>query len=286
MFKVSIGLPVYNGEDYLEEALDSILSQDFNDFELLISDNASNDRTHEICQDYASDDRRIRYHRNENNLGAAPNFNQLFKMSKGKYFKWSSHDDLLHKKFLSECVKILDLDDQIVLCFSKAKCIDKYGQFIFNFDYASDYGSGSLCDRFYGQVIYLHPCLHVFGLMRSKMLAQTYLIGPFSASDRVLLAQLALLGEFYIVDEYLFFKRKHDNNSIKQYPSRRSRLFWFDTSKKNRIYFPEWKLLFQYYSTVMRSKLPYTYKLECLCIVSRYAYIKKKRLIKDLFLKK
>ena len=92
--KVTIGIPVYNGEDFLEKAVDSLLSQTYEDFELIISDNASTDRTEEICRRYAAQDPRVKYVRNTENLGAAKNYNQLVDMAKGEYFKWAAHDDI------------------------------------------------------------------------------------------------------------------------------------------------------------------------------------------------
>jgi glycosyltransferase involved in cell wall biosynthesis len=88
--RLSIGMPVFNGEKYLKEALDSILAQTYSDFELLISDNASTDRTEQICREYAAKDRRIRYYRNEKNIGAPKNFNRVFELSSGKYFRWAT----------------------------------------------------------------------------------------------------------------------------------------------------------------------------------------------------
>src|SRR5438132_13873019 len=92
--QVSIGMPVYNGERYLSGALDSLLSQTLADFDLIISDNASTDATESICRSYAAHDSRIRYFRNENNLGAAANFNRAFELCGGEFFRWAAHDDL------------------------------------------------------------------------------------------------------------------------------------------------------------------------------------------------
>lgn len=89
--RVSIGLPVYNGEQYLAKALDSLLAQTFTDFEVIISDNASTDRTSEICAAYLERDPRIRYYRNQQNIGAAPNFNRTFELATGMYFKTCSY---------------------------------------------------------------------------------------------------------------------------------------------------------------------------------------------------
>ena len=98
MARVSVGLPVYNGERYLNEALDSILRQTFEDFELIISDNASSDRTEEICEEYARNDKRIRYSRSSENLGVAWNFNRVAGLSTSEYFRWATADDLWRPK--------------------------------------------------------------------------------------------------------------------------------------------------------------------------------------------
>ena len=93
--KISIGMPVYNGENYLAQALRAILSQTFTDFELIISDNASTDATQRICETFAAEDSRVRYFRNSRNIGIEPNFNAAFEPARGKYFMWTAHDDLL-----------------------------------------------------------------------------------------------------------------------------------------------------------------------------------------------
>ena len=92
---VSIGLPVYNGENFVADAIRCVLSQTFTDWELIISDNASSDRTLSICQEFAAKDSRIRIYQNKRNMGFAPNYNHVFHVSRGRYFKWIAHDDLV-----------------------------------------------------------------------------------------------------------------------------------------------------------------------------------------------
>lgn len=92
--KVSIGMPVYNGEKYIREALDSLLAQTFTDFELIISDNASIDTTSVICQEYARKDSRICYIRQSQNKGAVANFKFVLDEAVGEYFMWAAHDDV------------------------------------------------------------------------------------------------------------------------------------------------------------------------------------------------
>src|SRR5215510_10355296 len=114
---LSVGLAVYNGEEFLDEAIRSILAQTLTNFELIISDNASTDRTSEICQKYVRIDPRIRYHRNEANIGGANNENQTFRMARGKYFRWAAHDDVLAPTLLARCVEVLEERPDAVLCY-------------------------------------------------------------------------------------------------------------------------------------------------------------------------
>ena len=129
---VSIGIPVFNGEQYLAEAIDSILVLTYADFELIISDNASTDRTQEICRAYTKQDRRIRYYRNATNVGASKNFNRVFELSLVDYFKWAAYDDILAPDFLLKCVEVLDQDPSVVVCFSKMQIIDEDGKVMKN----------------------------------------------------------------------------------------------------------------------------------------------------------
>src|SRR5262245_31427219 len=118
--RVSLGLPVYNGEGFLRQALDSILAQTFEDFELIISDNSSTDSTPAICHDYKAADARIRYLRNESNRGVAWNHNRVFALSTGEYFKWCAADDLIAPEYLSACLGRLEAEPDAVLCYSDA----------------------------------------------------------------------------------------------------------------------------------------------------------------------
>src|SRR5436190_16408814 len=101
---VSIGLPVYNGEKYLPGTLDSLLSQDHEDLELIISNNASTDRTEEICREAAARDPRVRYYRNGTNIGATPNWHRVLALARGEFFKWAMHDDECETSMVRRCL--------------------------------------------------------------------------------------------------------------------------------------------------------------------------------------
>jgi len=258
--RVSIGVPVYDGENYLTETLDSVLAQTFTDFELIISDNASTDRTEAICRKYAAQDHRIRYVRNASNLGAARNYNRVFELARGEYFKWNGHDDPLAPLFLERCVEILDGDPGIVLCFARNRAIDERGQ---------DYDVGALTARtfapkpqldspeahvrFYHTVVADHPQGAIFGLIRRSVLAQTALIGSYRMSDLVLLGELALRGRFHQVPETLQGRRFHAQQGRNAYKSAHLREMWFDPNRSQTRNHPYLRLFREHMNAVRRA---------------------------------
>jgi len=128
---LSIGMPVFNGARYLQEAIESLLTQTFVDFELIISDNASTDPTREICLENARRDSRIRYVRQSHNVGGPRNWNFVAEEACGRYFKWASANDLHDRKFVERCLNLLDEDRQIVLCYADTMLIDEHGVVLF-----------------------------------------------------------------------------------------------------------------------------------------------------------
>jgi glycosyltransferase involved in cell wall biosynthesis len=109
-FKLSIGL-----ERFLAQALDCLLAQTFQDFEIIISDNASTDRTSEICRHHARANCRVRYVRNQRNPGAITNFNRVFERSTAPLFKWVAHDDLYRERYLESCVRLVDENPDVIV---------------------------------------------------------------------------------------------------------------------------------------------------------------------------
>ena len=242
-----IGLPVYNGERYLAEALDCFLAQTFQDFEIIVSDNASTDRTAEICRSYAERDPRIRYYRNERNLGAIPNFNRVFQLSRSPLFKWAAHDDLYHPRYLETCIRILDDHPDVILAHSKTAFVDDRGV-----SFPVDPATGKYIDprtgvaqtadspmiadspvailRFWQVLSRASWGTHMFGIMRRETLQKTRLVPNFAGGDRAMLAELALLGRFRCANEALFSKRFHENASWAL--NQRELLEWHSTDGK------------------------------------------------------
>jgi glycosyltransferase involved in cell wall biosynthesis len=208
--RVSIGLPVYNGERYLARAVESILGQDFTDFELIICDNASTDGTAAICRALAERDARIRYHRNAKNLGAGPNYDRCFHLARGTYFKWAAHDDCLAPNYLSKAVAAMDAAPDAVLCTVGVAEIDAddRSQRIYR-NHFPGISSPHSAQRLAAVIHTRHECEDFFGLFRRTALVCSGLHGTYSGSDRVLLAEMALRGPWVSVPEPLFLHREH-----------------------------------------------------------------------------
>ena len=264
MPRVSIGLPVYNGERYLRECVDSILDQTFRDFELILSDNASTDATAAICEAYATRDSRVRYHRNEQNLGACWNFNRCVELARGEYFRWAAHDDLIAPECLARCVEALDRDPSVVVSHSDVRIIDEDGRPIFDYTFEAEHAAGADPARRFADLLQEDRlCFEMFGLYRTAVLRQTRLIDTYIASDRILRAHVGLLGRYHLVRAPLLLNRDHPDRCIRALPAHHLRMEWFDPSQAGRRVFPHWRALKEYGHLIRRHPLSPSQRLRC-----------------------
>jgi len=267
--RISVGMPVYNGENYIREALDSILSQTFRDFELVISDNASTDATEEICKEYLAKDERVRYYRNSRNMGATWNNNRVFELAQGEYFKWAAHDDICASEFLEECFEALDRDPSVVLAYPWTKNIDQNSKVTgeYDLDGKLKLASSRPPVRF-RSMQRAFMCYPIFGVIRSSVLKQTPLLGSFGHADGALLARLALMGRFYEVLKHLFLNRRHPEQST-SVCSKDGKcdfyafLVWWDTDNAGRIVFPTWRLFGEYCKAIAETPIPLYDQARC-----------------------
>ena len=271
--RLGIGLPVYNAERYVEQALDSILAQSFGDFELIISDNASTDRTGEMCRARAARDRRIRYYRNDRNLGAAPNFNRVFALSETEYFKFAPYDDLIEPEFLATCVRVLDADPEVVVCYTTAKIIDEHGAFVVDHDPGPDVSSPRADQRFRRLLLERQYALQMMGVVRSRVLRSTSLFGSFPSCDEILLAELALRGRFHMCPERLYVYRRHPEQSTMRQATQRLRVPFFDTSLAGQIVLPTWRYLMASLGAVKSAPISRVEKGRCYAHVARWMLV-------------
>jgi glycosyltransferase involved in cell wall biosynthesis len=261
---VSIGLPVCDGERHLGEALASILGQGFGDFELLVSDNASTDRTAEIVRDVAARDRRVRYLRNERNLGAAANYDRVFALSRGRFFKWAAHDDVLAPCFLERCLAALEAEPEAVLCHGQVEVIDVAGAPLGVYDSRLQGAAAPRpSTRFAALVLRPHRCNEFFGLIRRRALEGSLLHGRFHGADRALLAQLALRGRLLSLGEPLLRMRQHAAQYSQAMRRPGERRAWHAGPDASRIHLPTFRLYAEYWRMLAREALPAAERARC-----------------------
>jgi glycosyltransferase involved in cell wall biosynthesis len=280
---VSIGVPVYNGDDGLEGALDSLLAQSYEDFELIISDNASTDGTEEICRRFSRLDPRVRYIRNDKNVGVARNYNRLFELSDGRYFKWAPHDDRLRPEFLARCVEVLDADKDIAIVVPTPRLIDDQGRADdfeqrhresmaerglrhVDIDDPRRLSHDDPCARFSDIVLRKVWFYELYGLIRADLLGRTGLLRLFHGSCQVLLAELALLGPIEQLPDELMCMRYP---TFKILDAKRDMALKMDPEWSGRVFFPEVKVVTEWLRVVGRSGLAPREKLRCVASVGR-----------------
>jgi glycosyltransferase involved in cell wall biosynthesis len=206
--RLSIGFPVYNGQNFMSEALDGLLAQTYDDFELIISDNASTDATQEIARSYAAQDRRIRYIRQPRNIGAAPNHDFVVRDARGELFKWAAHDDLFAPALLSRCVQELDSRPDVVLCHADMATVDQDGHTIAEYEYGLRTASPHAPERF-RSLLFTDGGDDFYGVIRTDVMRRIAPHDSYHNSGRKLVAELSLHGRFHQVPELLFFRREH-----------------------------------------------------------------------------
>ncbi|NHZ70177.1 MAG: glycosyltransferase [Proteobacteria bacterium] len=253
---LTIGLPVYNGERYLAGALDSILSQSYNDFLLVISDNASSDDTRDICEDYAARDERITYVRQEKNMGGAWNFNAVVEHASSPMFKWISHDDLTGEGFLELCMaELVDAPDDVILCYPRTILIDDEGEPIGDFDDDLDLRQESPCARLRGYLDNYKMSNPIFGVIRRNLLTRTSMLGSYASSDKVLMAEMAIVGKFWELPDRLFLRRYHEEMSRKANVTPDEVAAWFDPNHPHPVSMTRSKLYVEYMRSIASARL-------------------------------
>lgn len=248
---VSIGIPVFNGERGLARCLEGLLSQDYPNLEVVISDNASTDETPSICQRYLAIDSRVKYQRSEQNRGGAWNFNRVFELSSGEYFMWAAHDDEREPMFVSACVERLEGCPDAVLCQAQTVVsIEGHDQLLYVASLDSFDERRGVVDR-YRETLKRFPATAVYGLYRSSAMRKTKLWSPVIASDMAFIQELSVYGQFIQVPRRLFvYRGRHSWNTIHQ------DALYFLGRRKPWWYVPFVMLMIEHVRRIARSSIP------------------------------
>jgi glycosyltransferase involved in cell wall biosynthesis len=264
---LTIGLPVYNGERYLEAAVESLLNQTFDDFRLVISDNASDDSTPDILAQFAKQDSRVEVLTSPVNRGSNWNFNAVAQGVTSPYFKWSAHDDIHDPQYLEQCLNVLTSEPDVVAAHSRTRFIDGEGEEI-----ARTFGLNAFDDqrasrRLLDVILSHHDYTFDFSVIRTSIMTQLRPQTPGLYSDMVLLAELSLRGRMVQVPEHLFANRLHSHRSSAQHGGSRAAKFsiqsWYGDKDVRIINVPTWSALSQLWTSVTLSPVRGSERRRC-----------------------
>jgi len=269
--KVTIGMPVYNGARHLARALDSLLGQTFADFELIIADNASTDRTGDICTDYARRDARIRYVRHATNRGAVYNWNFVVEQARGDYFKWASGNDWCAPGMLESCVRALDDDPSVVVVYGRTAYIDDDDAQLGIYEHDPEVLDASPSVRFERLCRELRANNAQSGLIRRDVLLRTGIERDFPGGDMGLMSELALHGGFRRLPDVLLYRRLGLESATKFRTAEELRAF-LNPSSKNVERCVMWRTHWDYVVSVRRATLSLAERLSALRYILRSAW--------------
>ncbi len=268
---VSIGLPVHNGERFLAQALDSLLGQTLTDLELILSDNASTDGTAEICRQYAARDARIRYIRQEVNVGPRRNWNFVVAQARGRYFKWATANDFCDRQMLEKCTAAMSADASVVLCHGRTCMVDEQtGEHkAYQRDISATHPQPSERFKSVVRARALNNALN--GVVRLDVLRRTPLIRAYLGGDVVLTAELALHGRIVLLPEILLFRRVGPQTSSMLLKPRELQKFYYPPASGAKPGREQWRRHVDYLQTILRTPIDSAEKLRAVLAAARNA---------------
>lgn len=266
--RVSFAIPVCNAERFLDRALDSLLAQDYAYFEVVVCDNASTDGTPDIVRRYAEKDGRVRYIRNEKNIGQIENFNRVFELSRGDFIRWMGADDWLEPDYARKCVAALNARPDAVGVTTQWRFMDDNGEVNF-LDLPGPRVDASTPTR------RLHLTLRllqngkllfdpIYSLIRRNALERSGMLPINRWTDRLLALELCLIGPFCHLDDFLATRREARE-------PRKIRIErWHKRYKGWKKSEHRWMLYVSYAKIVGRAPLTVWQKLNCWGIIFFY----------------
>jgi glycosyltransferase involved in cell wall biosynthesis len=278
--RVTIGLPVYNGERYLPFALESIVNQTYEDIEIVVCDNASTDSTGDIVREFADRDRRIRYVRNEKNIGAGRKFIRCVELTRSELFRWQSADDLSAPTFVARCVEVLDARPDVIQAYPRTILIDANGVELEEYDEKIETLADSPRER------YLHVMRNLglvnawYGVMRTNLLRKTAMHGTYRGADLVVQAEIALYGKLYEIPEYLYFRRMHAGAHSSMTLAQGHA--FYNPSNPRRHELVAWRQSYERLRSVLRSPLPLRERIRLTASLSRASIAERDTLMREL----
>lgn len=263
-----IGVPAYNAETHLAAALESLLHQTYRNFQVIIADNASTDRTPDICAEFEKRDSRVRVIRQTENLGGPRNFNYVGRLARGKFFKWAATNDICEPRMLENCVNALEENPDCVLAYPETYLIAESGEIQSAYEDPLEASDNDGASRFLSVLSTLQLNNAQYGLIRSDSLLRTKFEGAYASGDIPFMAELALHGKFLRLPERLFKRRVSPESSTIGNDTTANR----DFNKNHGSVFKTNRFLnywFHVFTIVAASQLPVRTKLRICKALSR-----------------
>jgi glycosyltransferase involved in cell wall biosynthesis len=268
---LTICVPVYNGERFLAQCLDSLLSQTYRNFVLLISDNASTDRTQEICERYASADSRVRYHRNRVNVGMYGNYNLMLRLVRTPYVKPASADDFWAPTMLADAMEQMQNDPSLVLCHPKAVLVDEGGRETHRYERPLHLMDDDPALRFRRVLTELGLVNQLMGIIRMDAVRSMLPFMNYPPADAVFLAEISLYGKIMELPKFQYFRRFHEECSSWDRRSESHQVRTVSSGATCQIHLATWKYHWGLVRRVLHSPLGFGTKIELLCYLIRRA---------------
>ncbi len=263
---VTIGVPVFNGENGLARALDSLLKQDYPNLEVIISDNGSTDATRTIGQTYAAKDSRVKYFRSDENRGAIWNFNRVFELSTGEYFMWAAHDDQREPCCVSACVEKMEASSNAVLCTAHTAIFVEGRKELLCLANLNSYDSvAGLAER-YRATLESFPATAMYGLYRRSAVRRTKMLQNCIATDLAFIQELSIYGDFVQVPRVLFrYVIRPKWNTVDQDYN-----FFLGGGKKPWWYSPFLALFWNHFKRIASAETPFITKVRLWAILTEH----------------
>jgi glycosyltransferase involved in cell wall biosynthesis len=301
--RITIGMPVYNGEKYLRATVDSLLAQTYTDFELIVSDNASTDSTEQICREYAAKDPRFIYVRNSRNLGPAANYNVSMDLARSELFKWCAADDVYGPDCIKRLIEVLDANPDAAASYARTKIINEDGDYVRDYDCELNLSAPRPWQRLAALIFVKHRnhgAHEIWSVMRLDMLRDAGHKQALVRADSVMLVRIALRGKLVRLEEFHFFNRDHAKRSSRYLGKREVRADsklsewlgvgplpngeWWDERLKGKILFPDWRVMQQYYLAVAQTRLSLYDRITCHLVLAAFVVKHVPKLVRDVLI--
>jgi glycosyltransferase involved in cell wall biosynthesis len=281
--KVIIGLPVYNGQQYLDAELESHLSQSFGDFELVVSDNGSTDATPDICAGYASRDKRVKYLRSDQNRGILWNHRRVMEAigSSRLYFRWAGADDILEPGLLAAMVEVLDTRPDVEAVMPATKNIDEHGQIIGALERTLDLQSPDVFERAHKILTVNYQHVVAYGLLRTSSLKVMRTRPDYVGWDPIFIWELALRGRVFQLTAPALLRRFH-RGSISRVKTVKEMRKWVEPNAQAGMNFPHWTWTYERMRSLLAAPISARDKLRVSTLVMRNMLWQRGKLARDI----